>query len=277
MPALAALGHVVEVRPCSAAPASRGACAWWPARRSGSPRRSPRCRCGRSPRSSRRAAQARTRSRSSPSSARCSMAQWRSLGRRPGELEHVVELLPVAPLPPHVVVAVLAPAPGVDADGLDVAPGVDADPHVGPRRGDDERLGPVEHLRVGDAGARRVEVHEARDPTLRRRMPGAEQSTRRSAREPRRRVLPSAVRRATAGVSRPRRPGTRAVCPSPIRTPRSTSRHRPAARPASRCPSRRRRSRPSPTPSRSDDPDHRTERRRHLRRPREGQRRRPRT
>ena len=42
-------------------------------------------------------------------------------GQRAGEPQHVPELLGVALLAPHLVIAVLGPAPAVDARSLDVA------------------------------------------------------------------------------------------------------------------------------------------------------------
>jgi len=76
-----------------------------------------------------------------------------------GELEHVVELLLVPPQPPHVVIAVLPPAGGIDASGLDVAHGMGADPHVGPRRRDHQRPHPRQYLVVGHPLTVGVEVH----------------------------------------------------------------------------------------------------------------------
>ena len=59
-------------------------------------------------------------------------------GQRAGEPQHVRELLGVALLTPHLVVAVLGPAPAVDARGLDVAQRVGRDPDVLPGRRDAE-------------------------------------------------------------------------------------------------------------------------------------------
>jgi hypothetical protein len=57
-------------------------------------------------------------------------------GQRIGEPEHVRELLLLALLTPHAVVAVLGPAPAVDACGLDVAQRIRRDPDVCPGRRD---------------------------------------------------------------------------------------------------------------------------------------------
>ena len=83
------------------------------------------------------------------------------VGQSARELDHVIELLLVPPQPPHVVVAVLAPAPGVDADGLDVAAVVGADPHVLPRRRDGQGADAGQHVEVADAPAVDVEVDES--------------------------------------------------------------------------------------------------------------------
>src|SRR3954452_501538 len=79
---------------------------------------------------------------------------------RLSELLHLLELLPIAVLPPGVVIAVLL-APGVVVSGrLDVTARVGADPHVGPRRGNRERADPVPCLGVLDRIAVLVEVRE---------------------------------------------------------------------------------------------------------------------
>ena len=82
------------------------------------------------------------------------------LGQRLAEAEDPVELRGVATGAPLRVVEVLA-APGVvGADGLQVAVGVGRDPHVLPRRRDDEVLAAL-HLLGVEAVAVLVEVDEA--------------------------------------------------------------------------------------------------------------------
>ncbi len=82
------------------------------------------------------------------------------LGQRLAEQQHPVELLRVPALAPLRVVEVLA-APGVvGADGLQVAVGVRRDPHVAPRRRDDQVADPLGVL-VGQLRALLVEVGEA--------------------------------------------------------------------------------------------------------------------
>src|SRR5262249_39976403 len=81
--------------------------------------------------------------------------------QRPRERDHLVELLLVAPPPPPLVVAVLAPAGRVRADGLQVAAPIRADPHVragGRERGGGDRPG---RLQLVAAAACSVEVLEA--------------------------------------------------------------------------------------------------------------------
>jgi hypothetical protein len=99
-------------------------------------------------------------------------------GESPGELEHVVELLAVAAGAPPVVVAVLPPAGGVRADGLQVPVGVGADPDVCPR-------GRVASAPIRSSVARSVtrppsgSRYSNPRPRPRRTMPAAEQSARR--------------------------------------------------------------------------------------------------
>ncbi len=82
------------------------------------------------------------------------------LGQRLAETEDPVELRGVAAGAPLRVVEVLA-APGVvGADGLQVAVGVGRDPHVLPRRRDDEVLAALHLVRI-EAVAALVEVDEA--------------------------------------------------------------------------------------------------------------------
>jgi hypothetical protein len=116
------------------------------------------------PRSRRRTAQARTLA----VELLAGEAAVDVLAERPergGELEHAVELLAVAPLPPGVVVEVLAPPGGVGADGLEMAAGIGADPDVGPRRGDRERADAPELLRVANEAPVGAAVLEAAAPT----------------------------------------------------------------------------------------------------------------
>ena len=89
------------------------------------------------------------------------------VGELAGDLEHPLVLLRVPPRPPLVVVAVLAPAGGVEPGGLDVAVRPRADPHVLPGRRDRQGADPVEAV-VLDQGAVVVVVGEAR-PARRRR------------------------------------------------------------------------------------------------------------
>jgi hypothetical protein len=81
--------------------------------------------------------------------------------QRPGEGDHLVELLLVAAPAPVVVVAVLLAARLVRADRLQVAVGVRADPDVVPRGRDHELGDALEHLGLVDAAAVLVDVEEA--------------------------------------------------------------------------------------------------------------------
>jgi hypothetical protein len=86
-------------------------------------------------------------------------------GQRVGEPEHVRELLLVALLAPHLVVAVLRPAPAVDARGLDVAQRVGRDPDVCPGRRDAKSTDAVQRLRTGDFRSGGIPIPEpAADP-----------------------------------------------------------------------------------------------------------------
>src|SRR5918996_1170232 len=85
----------------------------------------------------------------------------RQAGQLPGEAGHRLELLPVAPLAPEVVVAVLLAAGGVGPGGLDVAERVGADPDVLPGGRDGELTDAVDHGGFGDAVALLVEELEA--------------------------------------------------------------------------------------------------------------------
>lgn len=70
-------------------------------------------------------------------------------------------LVPITLGPPLLVVAVLAPAPGIQPAGLDVAARFRANPSVGPRGRDGERLDAVDDRGVSDAPALLVVVAEA--------------------------------------------------------------------------------------------------------------------
>jgi hypothetical protein len=59
-------------------------------------------------------------------------------GEQIGELEHPLELGAIAVLAPARVIQVLPASGGVDTGGLQVAERVRADPHVFPRRRDDQ-------------------------------------------------------------------------------------------------------------------------------------------
>jgi hypothetical protein len=72
-----------------------------------------------------------------------------------------VMLIVVPLLPPQIVVAVLAAACGIGADGLDVALRIGADPHVLPGRRDNQGLDAGQDLRIADDGRIRPEVAEA--------------------------------------------------------------------------------------------------------------------
>src|SRR4029078_6945520 len=72
------------------------------------------------------------------------------VGQRPGERDHVRELLLVPALAPARVVEVLLATAVVEAGRLDVAAGVGADPDLVPRRRDDELVDPREDLRLLD-------------------------------------------------------------------------------------------------------------------------------
>ena len=80
------------------------------------------------------------------------------------------ELLNLTLLPPHLVVAVLGPAPAVDASGLDVAKGVRRDPDVVPGRRDTEGTDALQRCDVCDQSAGGIAIAKpfcarfARDP-----------------------------------------------------------------------------------------------------------------
>ena len=68
----------------------------------------------------------------------------------PGEIEHALELLTIAPAAPGVMVEVLPPAGRVGAGCLEVPERVGADPDVRPRRRDRQRADPFELGPIAD-------------------------------------------------------------------------------------------------------------------------------
>ena len=162
--ALATLRLVVEDDRV-AADRRRGAFASSPGRRSRSPRRSPPSRSGRSRgRAAGRRRRARARARCRPLR-RSLLHPLPQLGKRAREIDHRVELLPVAALAPAVVVAVLLASPRVHPGRLDVPQRVRADPDLLPGRRDGECPDPLDDVVVLDPLARRVvEVLEAPPP-----------------------------------------------------------------------------------------------------------------
>src|SRR4029079_15956102 len=83
------------------------------------------------------------------------------LRQRPGEVEHLLELLAVAPEAPLVVVAVLLPPTRIRADRLDVAVRQRADPDVLPGGRDRKRLNSRERLGIVEASAAGIQIREA--------------------------------------------------------------------------------------------------------------------
>jgi hypothetical protein len=77
------------------------------------------------------------------------------------EIQHVVELGGVAPLPPDVVVPVLPTSRDVGPDRLQVPVRVRADPYVAPRRWNGQRTQALELVGVGDLDPRWSKVLEA--------------------------------------------------------------------------------------------------------------------
>ena len=114
------------------------------------------------PRSSRRTAQASTRSLVELVVARRSrFTRLRSCGQRAGEPDHLVELLLVAPLAPLAVVDGTACGPRASMPVAWMWPiGIRADPDVLPRGRDDELADPLEHLGILDPRSVLVEVLE---------------------------------------------------------------------------------------------------------------------
>jgi hypothetical protein len=78
-----------------------------------------------------------------------------------GEVEHALELLPVAPLAPGVVVEVLPPSGRVHSSGLEMAERIGADPHVRPRWRNRQRADPPELVPVSERPAVLPAVLEA--------------------------------------------------------------------------------------------------------------------
>jgi len=74
----------------------------------------------------------------------------------------VLELLRVALLAPQLVVAILGPAPAVDAGGLDVTQGLGGDPDVLPSGRNRQRADAGQGLGVSDIRARGIVVPDAR-------------------------------------------------------------------------------------------------------------------
>ena len=107
----------------------------------------------------------RTRSLESQLPSRALAELARSFGSARANVEHLVELLPVALLAPDGVVEVLAPPGGIGADGLQVAVREPADPDVGPGRRDRERLDPLELDWVREPVAALVDVRETTPAT----------------------------------------------------------------------------------------------------------------
>src|SRR5437763_2919521 len=87
--------------------------------------------------------------------------QLAHLRERARKVDHLVELLLVAPLAPALVVEVLLAPGGVESGGLQVAVGERADPHLLPGGRDPELVDPAQHLRVLDLAAAVVEVLES--------------------------------------------------------------------------------------------------------------------
>ena len=82
------------------------------------------------------------------------------VGQRGRHLQHPVELLLGAVLLPFLVVQVLASAGRIGPDRLDVPVGIGADPHVLPRRRDDEIIDALQRRGVGDRRAVGVVIGE---------------------------------------------------------------------------------------------------------------------
>jgi hypothetical protein len=72
-----------------------------------------------------------------------------------------LEFLPVAPLTPRIVVAILASPGGICTHGLNVTVGPRADPDVLPGRGNDQCFDAVKHLSIDDPLAVGPSVGEA--------------------------------------------------------------------------------------------------------------------
>src|SRR4051794_20649698 len=87
--------------------------------------------------------------------------QLAHLRERARKVDHLVELLLVAPLAPALVVEVLLAAGGVESGGLQVAVRERADPHFLPGGRDAELVDPAQHHCVLDLAAAVVEVLES--------------------------------------------------------------------------------------------------------------------
>ena len=196
---LPALGDVVERDRRRRATPSRGSRGSWPGRRSGSPRRTARCRPGRSPgragarRSAEHPAPGQPGGRRAPRATRS-----RAAGSAAAKSRIRSCFCEVAHDAPLVVVAVLPPSPRVDAGRLDVAVGDRADPDLLPGRRQDERLDPGERRLVGRRGCPPRRRRSKPLPRRRRVSPGPELLTRRSG-----------ARGAATRQGRARRPGGR--------------------------------------------------------------------
>src|SRR4029453_2094262 len=86
------------------------------------------------------------------------------LRKRSGEVVHLVELLPVPPPPPALVIQVLLSARGVGPGRLEVAEWIRRDPHVRPGGRDGERADPVDDLGIRDRLPPLVNVGKAPAP-----------------------------------------------------------------------------------------------------------------
>ena len=118
-----------------------------------------------SPTSSRRTAQASTRSRSSSSPAQIGQPRGGAAGGAAcAKLDHVVELLPVAQLAPARVVEVLLASGGVDSGRLEMPEGIRADPDVLPCRRNRQLLDPQECPRDRGSPCRRRPSRRSRGP-----------------------------------------------------------------------------------------------------------------
>jgi hypothetical protein len=86
-------------------------------------------------------------------------------GQHVGEFKDAIELLEVALASPFIVIAVLTTSRIIGAHGLNVAGIKGADPHVTPRRRNDQKIDTGKHLSIGDPLATGVDVFEFLSPT----------------------------------------------------------------------------------------------------------------